>query len=263
MELIKNKKNILCCVIILIEFIFIEFPYFFLVGPIGIFGDSEIVINFINVYGKLLKIVSIDNNMLMETFTKRIGSCNIPCAQLARIYVDNWGVVLLVCIPILTNSYVNNRLKRANTMIEVSKFYAVLTLYIMAIIVLLSVIPFICTIKLSSLYDGGFAMEIFKYIGVWLLPSVIVLIGMEMLIAYAIKEPIGQIMIYALLIVPSLPPDVSHYPFYKLVIRFNGKPEAFYFEIRREILLNRIFMIAVAVLIFLSIYLVLRRRRTD
>lgn len=263
MELIKNRKNIICCIFIFIEFIFIEFPYIFLVGPIGIFGDSETVINIINAYGKILKIMSIDNNMLNEVFIQRIGSCDIPCAQLARIYADNWGVVLLVCIPILTNSYINNKLKKANTMLKVSKIFAVSTLNIMATVMLLSVIPFISALKLSRLFNGGSAMEIFKYIGIWILPSALVLIALEILLALVMKEPFGQVMTYVLLSAPSLPPEVSHYPFYKLVIRFNGKPEAFYYEIHREILLNRVWMMAAAVLIFLVICLVLKRRRKD
>lgn len=259
--MIKSRKNIICCIVIFIEFIFIEFPYFFLVGPIGIFGDSEIVIKIINAYGKIIKIVSIDKDMLIETFTQRIGNCDVPCAQLARIYADNWGIVLLVCLPVLTNTYINKMIKKADTMAEVFRLFAFLTLYILAVIVLLSVIPLICGYKLSTLYDGGSAMEMFKYIGLWIVPSVMVLTGLEILLALAVKERFGQIMTYVLLIAPSLSPDVSGYPFYKLVIRFNGKSEAFYYEMRREMLFNRACIIVAVLLIFLILSLVFKRYR--
>ena len=258
--MIKSRKNIICCIVILIEFIFIEFPYIFLVGPIGIFGDSEIMIKIINAYGKVIKIVSIDKDMLIETFTQRIGNCEVPCAQLARIYADNWSVVLLVCIPILTNAYINKKIKRTNTMMKVFRLFVFLTLYILAVIVLLSVIPLVCMVKLSILHDGWSAMEMFKYIGLWIVPSVMVLISIEILVAFVVKEPLGQIMTYILLIAPSLPPDVSGYPFYKLVIRFNGKSENFYYEMRREMLLNRGCIMLAVMIIFLIISVVLKGR---
>lgn len=261
MSLIKSKKNIICSIVIFIEFIFIEFPYIFLVGPIGIFGDSEIMIKIINTYGKMIKIVSIDKDMLIETFMQRIGNCGIPCAQLARIYADNWGVVLLVCVPILTNSYINEKVDRADTMTKVFSLFARLTFYMLVVIVLLSVIPLICAVKLSILHGGGSAIEMIKYIALWLLPSIMVLISLEILLAFVIKEPFGQILSYALIIAPSLPPVVSSYPFYKLVIRFNGKSEAFYYEMRRKMLLNRGWVMAVMVIIFLALFLILKRRR--
>ena len=261
MSLIKSKKNIICCIAIFIEFILIEFPYIFLVGPIGIFGDSEFVIRIINIYGKILKIVSIDKNMLVEVFVQRIGNCDVPCAQLARIYADNWGVVLLVCIPIQTITYINNQIKRTNTMVKVCRLWAFLTFYILTIIVFLSIIPFIVEIKLSILYGGGSAMEMFKYIAVWLIPSIMVLIGLEILLALAVKEKLGQILSYVLIIVPSLPPVVSSYPFYKLVIRFNRQSEAFYNAMRGEILMNRICIMAVTFLIFAALFHILKRRQ--
>lgn len=261
MEFIKSKKNIICSVFIFIEFIFIEFPYIFLVGPIGIFGDSRIMIKIINTYGKMMKIVSIDEDMLLETFMQRIRNCDIPCAQLARIYADNWGVVLLVCVPILTHSYINEKVNKADTMTKVFRLFARLTLYMLAVIVFLSVIPLICAVKLSILHDGGSAMEIFKYIGLWLMPSVMVLISLQILLAFAIKEPFGQILTYVLTIAPSLPPVVSSYPFYKLVIRFNGQSEAFYYEMHREILLNRGWVMAVTAIIFLVLLLILKKPR--
>ena len=261
MELIKCKKNIICCIVMFIEFIFIEFPYIFLVGPIGILGDSEIVIKIINAYGKIMKIVSIDKDMLIETFVRRIGSCNVPCAQLARIYADNWGVVLLVCIPILTHSYINEKIKKAVSIGKVFKLFAFLTSYMLATIVFLSVVPLICAVKLSILHDGGSAMEIFKYIGLWLTPSIMVLISLQILLAFAVKEPFGQILSYVLIIAPSLPPDVSSYPFYKLVIRFNGQSEAFYYAMRKDILLNRVWMMAVVAIVFLVLFQMLNRHR--
>lgn len=261
MGLRKTRKNIICWVIIFIEFIFIEFPYLFLVGPIGIFGDSEIMIKAINTYGRIIKMVPIDNSMLIETFAQRVGNCDVPCAQLARIYADNWGVVLPVSIPILTNTYINNKIKEVNTIVKMSRLLAVLTLYIMTALVFLSVIPFVSALKLSRLYDGGSALEIFKYIGLWIFPSVLVLTGLTILLALVIREPFGQIMVYGFLIAPSLTPKVSHYPFYKLVIRFNGKTEAFYYELRREILFNRIWIIIVTMLMFAALFLVLKRRR--
>ena len=261
MNFIKNKKNIICCTVMFIEFIFIEFPYIFLVGPIGIFGESEVMIKIINVYGKMIKIVSIDKDMLIETFVRRIGSCDVPCAQLARIYADHWGVALLVCVPILTHSYINEKIKKADDIVKVSQLFIVLVFYIMSVIVLLSIIPLICTIKLSVLFDGGSAMETVKYMGVWVLPSVLVLVGLEILLAFTVKEPFGQILSYVLFIVPSLPPDVSGYPLYKIVIRFNGKSEAFYYEMRREILLNRIWILVTVAIIFLIFFLIFKRRR--
>ena len=261
MSLIKSRKNIICCIVIFIEFILIEFPYIFLVGPIGIFGDSALVIRIINIYGKILKIVSIDKNMLLEIFVQRIGNCDVPCAQLARIYADNWAVVLLACIPVLTNTYINNQIKNADTMVKVCRLWAFLTFYVLTIVVLLSVIPLICAVKLSILYDGGSAMEMFKYIVLWLLPSIMVLIGMELLLAFAVKEWLGQILCYALIIAPSLPPVVSNYPFYKLVIRFNGQPEAFYYEMRREILLNRGCITVAVIIILVAIFLIFKRRK--
>ena len=261
MELIKSKKNIICCIVIFIEFIFIEFPYFFLVGPIGIFGNSEIMIKIINTYGKIIKIVSINKDMLVETFAQRIGNCDVPCAQLARIYADNWGIALLVCLPVLTNTYINKMIKKADTMLKVFRLFAFLTLYMLAVIVLLSVIPLICSYKLSTLYDGGSMLEMFRYIGLWLVPSVMILTGLEILLAYVIKETFGQVMTYVLLVVPSLPPDVSGYPFYKLVIRFNGKSEDFYYEMRREMLLNRGCITLSMMIIFLVIFMVLIRRK--
>ena len=261
MELVKSKKIITCYIIVFVEFIFIEFPYLFLVGPIGIFGDSGIMIKMINVYGKIAMIVPIDKNMLVDTFERMVGSCDIPCAQLARIYVDNWSVILIVSIPVLTNAYINKKIKKADTMAKIFSLFAFLTFYILATITLLSVIPFICAVKLSVLYGGGSAMEIFKYIGLWLTPSVMVLIGLQILLAFAVKEPSGRILSYVLITAPSLPPVVSSYPFYKLVIRFNGQSEAFYYEMRSEILLNRIWVIAVVCLIFLVLFLILKRRR--
>lgn len=261
MELIKSRKNIICCIVIFIEFIFIEFPYIFLVGPIGIFGDSEIMIKIINAYGRIIKLVSIDKDMLIETFTQRIGSCDVPCAQLARIYADNWGVVLLVCLPVLTNTYINKKIKRADTMVKVFRLFAFLTLYILAVIVLLSVIPLICSYKLSALYDGGSTMEMFKYIGLWLVPSIMMLIGLEILLAFVVKEPFGQIMTYVLLLAPSLPPDVSSYPFYKLVIRFNGKSEDFYYEMCRGMLLNRGWVMLAVIIILFAIFVIIKRHK--
>lgn len=261
MELIKSKKNLICCIFVFIEFIFIEFPYFFLVGPIGVFGNSKIMIKIINTYGKIIKIVSIDKDMLTETFVGRIGSCDVPCAQLARIYADHWGAALLVFIPILTCTYVNEKIKKADTMAKVFRHFIVLVFYIMAVVVLLSIIPLICAVKLSILYDGGSAMEILKYIGLWLTPSVMVLIALQVLLVFAVKEPFGQILFYVLLIAPSLPPDVSSYPFYRIVIRFNGKPETFYHAMRWQILLNRIWALAAAAIIFLISFLILKRRR--
>ena len=261
MNLIKSKKNIICCIAIFMEFIFIEFPYIFLVGPVGIFGDSEVMIKIINAYGGIIRIVSIDKDMLVETFMQRIGSCDVPCAQLARIYADNWSVVLLVCVPILTHSYINEKIKKADTMAKVFRLFAFLTFYMLMVIVLLSVIPLICAVKLSILHNGGSAMEIFKYIGMWLTPSVMVLIGLQILLAFMVKEAFGQILTYVLIIVPSLPPVISGYPFYKLVIRFNGQSEAFYYEMRREILLNRGWVMVVVVIIFLVLFLILKRRR--
>ena len=261
MELIKSRKNIICCITIFIEFIFIEFPHIFLVGPIGIFGDSEIMIKIINTYGKIIKIVPIDQDMLIETFMRRIGNCDIPCAQLARIYADNWGVALLVCAPILTCSYINEKIKKTNTMAKVLSLFAFLTFYMLSVIVFLSLIPLICTVKLSYLHDVGSAMEIFKYIGLWLTPSVMVLINLQILLAFAVKEPFGQILFYVLIIAWSLPPVVSGYPFYKLVIRFNGQSEAFYYEMRRQILFNRVWVMAVTAIIFLVLFLILKRRR--
>ena len=244
---------------IFIEFIMIEFPYIFLVGPIGIFCDSELVIRIINTYGKILKIVSIDKNMLLEIFEQRIGNCDVPCAQLARIYADNWAVVLLVCIPVLTNTYINNQIKNADTMVKVCRLWALLTFYMLTIIVLLSVIPFICEVTLSTLYDGGSAMEMPKYIVLWILPSIMALIGLEILLAVAVKEKLGQVLSYVLIIAPSLPPVVSGYPFYKLVIRFNGQSEAFYYEMRREILLNRGYITVTVFTILVVIFLILKR----
>lgn len=261
MELIKSKKNVICCIVIFIESIFIEFPHIFLVGPIGIFGDSEIMIKIINAYGKIIKLVSINKDMLVETFVQRIGSCDIPCAQLARIYADNLGVILLVCIPILTHSYINVKIKKADTMAKVFSLFAMLTFYLFVVIVFLSLIPFISTFKLSMLYDGGSAMEMIKYIALWLLPSIMVLTGLEILLAFTIKELFGQILSYVLIIAPSLPPVVSSYPPYKLVVRFNGQSAAFYYEMRREILLNRVCVMAAVVIIFLILFLVLKRRR--
>ena len=104
-------------------------------------------------------------------------------------------------------------------------------------------------------------MEMFKYIWVWILPSAMVLIGLEILLAFAVKEPFGQVLSYVLLVAPSLPPVVSGYPFYKLVIRFNGQSEAFYYEMRSEILLNRIWVIAVVCLMFLVLFFILKRHR--
>ena len=104
-------------------------------------------------------------------------------------------------------------------------------------------------------------MEIFKHIALWLTPSVMVLIGLQILLAFTIKEPFGQILSYVLIIAPSLPPVVSSYPFYKLVIRFNGQSEAFYYEMCKEILLNRVCVLAATVTIFLVLYLILKRRR--
>ena len=261
MELIKSKKNIICCIVIFIEFIFIEFPYYFLVGPVGVFGGSEIMIKIINAYGRMIKIVPIDKDMLMEVFTQRIGSCDVPCAQLARLYADNWGIVLLVCLPVLTNVYINKKIKRTDTMVDVFRLFALLTLYILAVIILLSAIPLVCMVKLSTLYEGGPTMELFMYIGLWLVPSIMVLTGLEILLAFVVQEPIGQFMAYVLLIAPSLPPDVSGYPFYKLVIRFNGKSENFYYEMRREMLLNRGCVIAAAMIIFFIISVVLKGRK--
>lgn len=261
MEMIKSKKNIICGIIIFIEFILIEFPYIFLVGPIGIFGDSEIMIKTINTYGKIAMIVPIDKDMLIETFMQRIGSCDVPCAQLARIYADNWGVVLLVCIPILTHSYIIEKMKKADTMLEVSRHFIVSVFYIMAVVMLMSIIPFICAVKLSITYDGGSDAEIFKYMGLWTLPSVMALVGLEILLAFTVKEPFGQILSYVILIAPSLPPDVSSYSFYKLVIRFNGKSEDFYNEMRWRILLNRIWIFVTVAVILFVISLILKRRR--
>ena len=261
MELIKSKKNIICCIVIFIEFIFIEFPYIFLVGPIGIFGDSEMMIKIINTYGKIIKMIPIDQDMLIRTFMQLIGNCDVPCAQLARIYSDNWGVALLVCVPILTHSYINKKIERTDTIAKVLSLFAFLTFYMLMVIVFLSVIPLICAVKLSLLHDGGSAVEIFKYIGLWLTPSAMALISLQILLAFVVKEPFGQILFYVLIIAPSLPPVVSSYPFYKLVIRFNGQSEAFYYEMRREILLNRVWVMAVTAIIFLVLFLILKRRR--
>lgn len=261
MSLIKSKKNIICCIVIFIEFIFIEFPYIFLVGPIGIFGDSGLVIKIINAYGKIFRIVSVNKNMLTEIFTQRIANCDIPCAQLARIYADNWGIVLLVCIPVLTNSYINSQMKKLYSMVKVCRLWAFVTFYVLTIIVLLSVIPLICAVKLSILYDGGSAVELFKYIVLWLLPTIMVLIGLEMMLALAVKERLGQILCYVLIIAPSLPPVVSNYPFYKLVIRFNGQSEAFYYEMRSEILLNRGCMTAAVIIILIALFLILKNKK--
>lgn len=261
MELIKNKKNIFCCIILFIEFIFIEFPHIFLVGPIGIFGNSKMMIKIINAYGKILKIVPVGQDMLIRTFKQRIGNCDIPCAQLARIYADNWGVVLLVCVPILTHSYINEKIKKTDTMAKVSSLFGFVTFYMLMVIVLLSVIPLVCAVKLSTVYDGGSAMEILKYIGLWLTPSVMVLISLQILLAFAVKEPFGQILFYVLIISPSLPPVVSGYPFYKLVIRFNGRSETFYYEMQKEILLNRVWVTALTSIIFLALFLILKRHK--
>lgn len=261
MELIKSKKNTICHIVIFTEFIFIEFPHIFLVGPIGIFGNSGIMVKIINAYGKIIKIVPIDPNVLIETFMQRIGNCDIPCAQLARIYADNWGVVLLVCVPILTHSYINEKIKKTDTLRKALSLFGFLTFYMLVVILFLSVIPLICAVKLNILYDGGSAMEIFKYIGLWLTPSVMVLTGLQILLAFAVKEPIGQIIFYVLIIAPSLPPDVSSYPFYKFVIRFNGKSEAFYYAMRWRMLLNRIWILVTVAIIFLVFFLILKRRR--
>lgn len=260
MELIRSKKNIICCILIFIEFIFIEFPYIFLVGPIGIFSDSEVMIKVINAYGKIIKMVPIEKDMLAGTFAGQIGSCDVPCAQLARVWADCWGVALLVCVPILTHSYIHEKMKKADTMGKVFRLFAFLTFYMLVIIVLMSVIPLICAVRLSISHNGGSAMEIFKYIGLWLTPSVMVLTGLQILLAFLVKDSFGQMLSYGLIIVPSLPPDVSGYPFYRIVIRFNGKSEAFYYEMRREILLNRVWVMAVVIIIFLVLSLVLKRR---
>ena len=263
MNLIRDRKNIVCCIAVFMEFIFIEFPNVFLVGPIGLFGDSEFVIKLINTYGKIAMIVPVDGDTLLEIFMKRIGNYGAPCAQLARIYADNWSAVLAVCIPVWTVSYINKEIKKTDSLAGQFKIFMTLICYIMTAVLILSVIPFICAVKLSILYAGGSVMEIIKYIGVWILPSVSMLISLEMLLVLVIKEPFGQVLSYMLLVAPSLPPDVSHYPFYKLVVRFNGKPEVFYFEMRNEIAANRIFVTALTALIFLMVYYLLRRKRRN
>lgn len=246
-----NKNNLIIACIIFLYIIFIEFPDIFIVGPIGIFGNSKTAINMINFIGKLVYMVPISIESLDEIFYSRILSCENPCAQLSRLYADIFGFVILAAVPLLSNKYINDKASEIIKISQIVKLNFYVSMYIALNVFIISIIPLISLFKLSIKFNGGSAFELFKYIIVWLIPSILVLVSLETFFVMITTEKFAQVLLYLLAIAPSLPASVQSYPFYKLVIRFNGKTESFYYEMSTKILINRLFVIGIITILIL------------
>lgn len=260
----KRKANIIFFIFAFLSLIFVQFVYEYLIGPIGIFSDSEFMELLIKGYAPIVSLQNMDNTKLILEFSERFSQCTDAAAQLAREFMDALGVTFyfgsfLIGSFALTKEQLNkdqellgvNVIK--STEFVVGKYIACLTysLLIMAAMILL---PFISSFRLKQIGYTGSPTAYWKYFILWIIPAVTVILIFQMFMSIYLKEKEAGIIIHLVLSILMVSP-VNNYPLYKTVVRFNGVDENFYKGVINEITFNRLFISMISViLIFVTIH---------
>lgn len=173
----KQKANIIYFSFAFSSFTFIQFVYIYLIGPIGIFSDSHIMKLLVRGYGTIVSIVPMDNSRIIQSFSQSYSMCNDAVAQLAREYMDSFGVTFyfgsfLIGSFALTKEQqekdkilLNNKILKPSEYV-IAKYLAVVaySLFIAASFILL---PFILSFRLEKLGYTGNPVAYWRYFLLW------------------------------------------------------------------------------------------------
>ncbi len=266
----KRKSTKICFLLLFIDLFLVEFVYIYLLGPIGIFRNSLVAEKFIRTYGVIISIVPKTMDEIYQDFFIRYGTCLDASGQLAREFIDILGSVfcffsfLIGCFMIGEEQQ-----KKDNTVLKwgdrlpsiylPAKFMGAMA-YTTIFMIVMTVIPFVSSFRLRQEGYTGSPIAFIKYMTGWMLPTILILYLLQMLMSLYVKEKEVRIFLHFVLVfIVNLP--YNQYHLYRLIIRFNEVDELFYEEVKRQILINRIFVILLSAVIYYIIVKSLRKSK--
>ena len=261
---ICRKEMYVFIIFMFLNLYFFEFVNTYLVGPIGIFSNSEKVVSIINGYGSIAAMRPINLFDLNKDFFEVYSNLENASAQLAREFFDILGSFFFVgsfLIGLYTIDEVRTNKEKSifnikSTSYVLGKYFGSV-LYVIFIISFLSIIPFVMSFRLQNLGLSGSPFDLAVYLFGWLVPTIFIIISIHFVLSLIIKEKFICIIIHFILCILLINPNIKNYPFYKLIIRFNGKSEEFYQEVKNQIILNRtITFILAIVILLLAVFLI-------
>lgn len=264
--IVKNKR-FLWMAVILLFFVIQEGIYKWVGGPVGIFGECEPFYDIIKCVNVIFPVVAYTKQRAYEVFLAWYGGCLDATAQFARDFVDALGSSFYMLSFLIGAFLVPGKDMAKNQNIRtihpktLCKRYCAAVFITMILLAILTLLPFFVSFRMKNINMSGSPECFWYYLFIWILPTVLVLYAMQALVGVLSESWIVTSAVHFFLLLFMDVPAVNNYPFYKFIIRFDGRSEAFYLGMRSQIVANRIFISVLSILLLgLAVWIARKKR---